>query len=134
MSLPTCDCATCRRSSFTAGHCVDMDGNWLHACPALVRAHQRRTDHLRAAGLLPGPDTITVNREALRLLLRHGAPGVEDAGLWDAADALRAALSEPPAPKEQQPPFDPDLELMANREGNRREVRAYRRDAEKEQP
>jgi hypothetical protein len=86
---------------------------------------------LRAAGLLPGPDTITVPREALRLLLRHGAPGIEDAGLWDAADTLRAALSEPLAPKEQQPPpFDPDLELMANREGNRREVRAYRRDAQ----
>jgi hypothetical protein len=64
---------------------------------------------LRAAGLLPGPDTIAVNREALAHLLRHGAPdmavtSLDDAARWDdISDALRAALSESPAPKEQQP-------------------------------
>jgi hypothetical protein len=64
---------------------------------------------LRAAGLLPGPDTITVNREAVAHLLRHGAPdmavtSLDDAARWDdISDVLRAALSEPPAPKEQQP-------------------------------
>jgi hypothetical protein len=63
----------------------------------------------RAAGLLPGPDTITVNREAVAHLLRHGAPdmavtSLDDAARWDdISDVLRAALSEPPAPKEQQP-------------------------------
>jgi hypothetical protein len=49
---------------------------------------------LRAAGLLPGPDTITVNREDLQTYV-YGLVG------WGAAqERLRAALSDVP---EQQP-------------------------------
>jgi hypothetical protein len=77
-------------------------------------------DALRAAGLLPGPDTITVNREALRLLhecttseawrwaygcaMNATSPttyGLDAIGKF--AKEVLAALSEPPAPKETQP-------------------------------
>jgi hypothetical protein len=60
---------------------------------------------LRTDGLLPGPDTITVNREDLR----NAVEQIEDSALVipnyfaGTYERLRAALSEPPAPKEQQP-------------------------------
>jgi hypothetical protein len=86
---------------------------------------------LRAAGLLPGPDDIVVSREDVATLV-SGAPG-RAIDYLNAAANLRAALSQPHPAQEQPPPFNPDVELIGNREGNKREVRIYRRDAQEQQ-
>ena len=40
-----CNCGDCARGVVTYGHCVDIDGDWWHECPALLAEVAREKDN-----------------------------------------------------------------------------------------
>jgi hypothetical protein len=78
-------------------------------------------DAIRALGACSSPTTQTPQQ-------RYDNAAIVRQRLEELAAALRASRTAVPVP----PPFDPDVTLIGNREGNQREVRIYQRDAQRQ--
>lgn len=83
-------------------------------------------DHARRSPGITNKDRGLLSQLATAIwagkMSKHG-PSVEDVAPW--VTAMQDAVS-----RADTPPFDPDPELIAHAEGNRRSLRGYRRKAE----